>query len=72
MPRVTNEQLSTQMKSIDTRVTNIEGILMSKPNGRGLSSATIFLVKWVIFPLIVVIGAIVGVTINLPVVAAGA
>ena len=68
MARVTNEQLSTQMKSIDNRVTNIETILMSRPsNGRSLSLATVFLVKWVVFPLIVVIGTVVGVSINLPI-----
>ena len=66
--RVTNEQLKTALESIDTRVTNIEHILMSRPNsnGRTLNPATILLVKYVIFPLIVVVGAVVGVTINLP------
>lgn len=71
MARVTNEQLSSQIKSIDTRVTSIEGILMSRPNGKGLSQATVFLVKWVVFPLIVVIGSVVGVSINLPAIAGG-
>ena len=66
--RVTNEQLKSAMDSIDKRVTNIESILMSKPNGNSkvLSQTTTFLVKWVIFPLIVVIGAVIGVSINLP------
>ena len=67
MARVTNEQLSTQMKSIDNRVTNIETILMSRPNGRSLSQATVFLVKWVVFPLLVIVGTVVGVSINLPI-----
>lgn len=64
--RVTNEQLKTAIESIDTRVTNIETILMGRPNGKNLSPTTVFLVKWVVFPLIVIIGSVVGVTVAIP------
>ena len=68
MARVTNEQLKTAMDSIDTRLTNVESILMGRRTSdkNGLSPATVFLVKWVVFPLIVVVGSVVGVSINLP------
>lgn len=66
--RVTNEQLKTAIESIDTRVTNIESILMARPNsnGKSLNPATVFLVKWVVFPMIVIIGSVVGVNIVVP------
>lgn len=66
--RVTNVQLLSAINSIDTRLTNVEKILMGNPgrNGKGLSPATVFLVKWVVFPLIVIIGSVVGVTVAIP------
>ena len=66
MARVTNEQLKTAIDSIDTRLTNVESILMGKPNGKNLSPATVFIVRWVVFPLIVIIGSVVGVTVAVP------
>ena len=68
--RVTNEQLKTAIESLDTRLQNVEKVLMTKPNGNGrsLNPTLVFLIRWVIFPLIVVIGAIVGVSVNLPVI----
>lgn len=66
---VTNKQLLSAIDSIDTRLTNVETILMGNPgrgNSKSLSPATVFIVKWVVFPLIVIIGSVVGVTIAIP------
>lgn len=65
--RVTNEQLKTALESIDKRVLSIEGILMSRrnPNGNMIVNPTVSLmIRFVVFPLIVVIGAVVGVNLS--------
>ena len=75
MARVTNEQLLTEIKGLSTRVSgveervgSIENILMSNPgrNNKGLNPTIVFLVRWVVFPLIVIIGSVVGVTVAIP------
>lgn len=66
--RVTNEQLKLSIESVDKRVLNIESILMARPNsnGKALNTTTVFLVKWVVFPMIVIVGSVVGVSIAIP------
>ncbi len=73
---VTNDQLAThlkaldiQMGSLDQRMSAIERILMNKgTNGKNgyVSPLAILLIKWVVFPLIMIIGGVVGVTNILP------
>ena len=59
--RVTNEQIMNQVKSIDTRLTNVESILMGGKRNGYISPTITLLIKYVVFPLIVIVGGIVGV-----------
>ncbi len=73
---VTNKQLATMMDDlktqiggIDTRVLRIEGLIMNgRSNGQKslVSPIVTLLVKWVIAPLILILGAAFGVAPNLP------
>lgn len=68
--KVTNVQLLQAIESLDKRLTNVENILMGNPgrnNSRTLSPAITFLIRWVVFPLIVVLGGLAGVKVLLPI-----
>ena len=69
---VTNAQLMAAIESLDKRVLAVESILMSSKLNRGtnecspVSPLTMLLIRWVVFPLIVIVGGAIGVTQVLP------
>lgn len=67
MARITNQHLADMIESLDGRVGRIEDKLMNGQRG-SMSPTVILLIKWVVFPLIVILGAVFGVVPNLPMV----
>lgn len=68
MAGVTNAQLMAAIESLDKRVLAVEGILMTSKLNRNSSCSApaivnptvVLLIKFIVFPLIVIVGTLVG------------
>ena len=76
MARITNEAilslidginisiraLDTSVHSMDKRLASVENVLMSKKTNNSINPMAVLLIKYVVFPLIVVVGGVVGIS----------